>query len=970
MASAHPTLWNVPYPQNPYFTGREETLRQLHRALQEANAVGLTQPQGISGLGGIGKTQTIVEFTYRYASEYEAVLWVRAASLTTLYASFQELARLLQLPERQVQEQRMVVEAVLRWLRQHSRWLLIFDNLDDLELAKPFLPEARPGHLVFTTRARSFANLAQRLEILQMEPETGALLLLRRASLIAQQAPLSHASHEQRAVACDISRVLDGLPLALDQAGAYIKETASSLAQYLQLYQQRRADLLQRRGAESQDYPASVATTWSLSFEKVAQANPASIELLTFCAFLAPDAIPETIFRAGAAYLGDLLKPVAANQHQFNLACGVALRYSLIARQSNAQTLTMHRLVQAILQANTPVNTQDHGHLLLPASFSTRKTITNQQAWKLRAVLAVSAASPNAQEVEAWSACEAWVPHALVCADWIEQERFHKSQSAEMLIRAGAYLDARARYIEAKPVCRNALAISEQLFGANHPYTVQYLTSLGGIYYHLGKYSAAEPLFERALAIFEQTLGGDRSRVEISLDNPSAFYKSEAELERTDLSQKRILAINEQLLGTLADNLGVIYEVQGKHEQAQAMYQRAQAINKRPLGAQALHEQQLGFIRPNETEAQNLTNQGVLLLHQGEYVKAEISLKRALVIQQQHLGIEHPDTTESLNSLGLAYKLQKRYAEAELLFRQALEIRERVLGAEHPNTATSLDNLANLYYTQGKYQEAEALAKQALAIWEQHAHPDACYSLTNLGCLYHTQGRYKEAETLLQQALAVSKQHLGETHPNTAAAFSNLALLYRDQQRYKDAESLLKRALAIREQQLGNSHPDTVNARNNLEVLYQQIKQSEQQQKIELSKKQEHRGSEQRHKADETITGLNAQAQRAESQGRYEEAERLYQQVLKQQEQQSGTNQLDVALTHHKLGELYEKQVTYKDAERSYKRALEIRMQLLGAMHLDTVQSLETLGELYKKQGKDKDAEPLFKRSQAIRKLL
>jgi tetratricopeptide (TPR) repeat protein len=148
------------------------------------------------------------------------------------------------------------------------------------------------------------------------------------------------------------------------------------------------------------------------------------------------------------------------------------------------------------------------------------------------------------------------------------------------------------------------------------------------------------------------------------------------------------------------------------------------------------------------------------------------------------------------------------------------------------------------------------------------------------------------------------------------------------------------------------------------------MKQSEQHQKTDQSSAQDRQSGEQQHRADETVASLNAQAKRAEDQGRYEEAERLYQQVQKQQEQQLGTNHLDVALIYYKLGELYEKQGKYKDAERQYKRVLEIRLQLLGAMHLDTAQSLDTLGEFYKKQGKYKDAEPLFKRSQAIRKLL
>src|SRR5579864_6867531 len=327
-----PTLWHIPYQRNPYFTGREDVISQLHRTLHAENRVALSHPQGISGLGGIGKTQTALEYAYRYRTDYNAVFWVRADSITSLTSSMIELARVLNLPERLVQDQEVIVEAVLRWLRLHPGWLLIYDNIDNLAIAEPFLPKAGPGHLLFTTRARSLGGFAQRLDIQKMEPETGALLLLRRASLLALQASLNMANPDNRSVAQAISQELDGLPLALDQAGAYIKEAPCPLPEYLARYQARRSDILEVRGSFDQDYPASVATTWSLSFEKVHQANPAAAELLDFCAYLSPDAIPEEILTEGASHLGDVLSPIATDPVQLDLACKEVLRFSLFQR--------------------------------------------------------------------------------------------------------------------------------------------------------------------------------------------------------------------------------------------------------------------------------------------------------------------------------------------------------------------------------------------------------------------------------------------------------------------------------------------------------------------------------------------------------------------------------------------------------------------------------------------------------------
>jgi tetratricopeptide (TPR) repeat protein len=481
-------LWNVPYQRNPFFTGREDVLHSLHEALQSDSIVGLSHPQGIRGLGGIGKTQTALEYAYRYRAEYQAILWVRADSAATLTASFVELAHVLELPEGREQDQEGIVQAVLRWFRLHRGWLLIYDNIEDLSTVEPFLPKAGPGHVVLTTRAHTLSGTAQSLEMQKMEPDIGALLLLRRASILPLQATLDLASEDDLHCARLIAQELDGLPIALDQAGAYIKEMACTLSDYLLLYQQRRRDLLQTRGTVDMGYPASVATTWSLSLEKIAQANPASSELLTFYAFLAPNAIPEEILTVCSPYLGDPLASIAAYPIQLDLAIREPLRFSLIARDADTQSITMHRLVQAVLQDTLPAETRT--------------------LWEHRVVNAINAAFPDAT-FENWARCEQLSSHALVCAHWIEQEHITGPEAARLLYEAGSYLYARARYPEAGSLLKQALAIREQQAksGAVDLDTALLLNSLASLYQAQGWYAEAEPLFRRALSICEKRLG-------------------------------------------------------------------------------------------------------------------------------------------------------------------------------------------------------------------------------------------------------------------------------------------------------------------------------------------------------------------------------------------------------------------------------------------------------------------------------
>jgi hypothetical protein len=294
-------IWSVPYRRNPFFAAQEAILTQLRTALTVNKTAALTQratPQAISGLGGIGKTQIALEYAYRYGQEYQAVLWAQADSREALVLAYSKLASPLDLPEKDVTDKSVVVEAVKQWLATHNHWLLILDNADEIALVDDFLPEVVPGHVSLTTRAQAHGTLAQGLAVQEMKPVKGALLLLRRAKVLAVDAALEQAPEADRTAALKLAKELGGLPLALDQAGAYIEETGCGIEGYIQRYQRQRTTHLKRRGKLVTDHPEPVATTWLLSFTKVEEVNRAAADLLRLCAFMHPDAIPEELFVA------------------------------------------------------------------------------------------------------------------------------------------------------------------------------------------------------------------------------------------------------------------------------------------------------------------------------------------------------------------------------------------------------------------------------------------------------------------------------------------------------------------------------------------------------------------------------------------------------------------------------------------------------------------------------------------------
>ena len=913
-STAFPRIWQIPYPRNPVFTGREDLLQTLANVFRTDHLAVLSQPQtqAISGLGGIGKTQLAVEYAYRAAHRYQAVFWVSAVTQETLQAGYTALAEALNLPEKDEQDQSLMLQAVRRWLQTHTNWLLILDNADDLSLVVPFLPPMYGGHILLTTRAQSIGRFAAWIEVDTLALDVGALLLLRRTGLVASDASLEVASPSDLNIARAITEELGGLPLALDQAGAYIEETECSLANYQYLYREQRTELLRSRRGLVDDHPESVATTWALSFEHVERRSPAAADLLRLCAFLAADAIPEELLTEAAEELGDILAPVAADAYLRDQAISVLRAYSLVVRDPQAQTLTVHRLVQAVLRDSMPAETQ--------------------QAWMRRVVLAVNAAFPHGA-FESWSACERLLPHSLVCATWIEQARITTAKAAHLLFQTGLYLDERARYVEAELLYQRALSIREQSLGPEHPDVAALLNNLASSYRAQGKHAEAELLYQRALHIREQSQESESSDVAYPLTNLATLYLEQGKYTEAEPLYQRALRIREQSQGPEhpdvaypLNGLANLYSEQGRYEEAELLYQRALSIREQSLGPE------------HPDVADSLNGLATLYREQGKYEEAESLYQRALRIREQSLGPEYPSVADSLNGLAIQYKEQGKYEEAEPLYQRALRIKGQSLGLEHPDVADSLNGLAELYREQGRYAEAEPLYQRALRICEQSQESessDVAYPLNNLANLYYSQGRYAEAEPLYQRALRICEQSLGSEHPDVVASLNGLAALCRGQGKYAEAEPLYQRALRICEQSLWPEHPDVADLLNNLAILYgEQGKYTEAEQLYQraLRIREQRLGSEH----PDVVDLLNNLALLYYSQGRYEEAEPLYQRALRICEQSLGPEHPDVADSLNGLANLYSEQDRYEEAELLYQRALRIREQRLGPEHPST----------------------------------
>ena len=728
-ATENPRLWGVPYRRNPFFTGREETLQHMHDYFFLAKEGNHPFPLALCGLGGVGKTQTALEYAYHFCDRYQAVLWLNVETPETLITDAIRLTHLFGLPQQDQREPRRAIGAVKEWLNTHAQWLVILDNVEDFAIVDEILPQSGTGHILLTTQEQALGPIAQYISLDKMTGEEGALFLLRRAKLLALDAPLATVTASSIHYAQELAQLMDGLPLALDQAGAYIEETKCRLSDYLNRYKTQDQSLLNRRGRAGGTHPHTVTKTFAFAFEQIEHEHPAAADLLRLCAFLYPDTIPEELFTQESLDFLAQSPSLTLNSLLFDEALATLRRYSLLHRDPETQTLTIHRLVQSVLKA--------------------RMDQATYRQWARHAVRVVNRAFPDVKELTTWTDCQRLLSQALLCMTYIEQEALLSEDAGRLLHQTGAYLLECAQYEQARLYIQRAHDIRVQLFGATHPSVAESLNHLAELLYYQGSYAQAEQLHLQTLTIRQQYLEADHLDIATSLNNLAGLYWIQGRYREAEPLYQQALQIREKALGgqhldvaETLQNLAYLYYNQEKYQQAEPLYQRALAISQQILGEDHAYLTTL------------FNNLGQLYQALNQYDQAESLYHKALAICAKRFSPEHPRLAMSLSNLASLYCAKGDYERAELLYQQAIAIRQKVLGTTHPRTVQTCYDLARLYSAQGNFALAHQFFQTTLTIRVQTLGPDhleVAQTLAAWTACYLAEGVPVQAETLLER---------------------------------------------------------------------------------------------------------------------------------------------------------------------------------------------------------------------------
>ena len=495
-------------PRPAFLAGREELLAELDTRLTGDGSG--PRIVALCGLGGAGKTSLAVEYAYRHLAEVGAAWQFASDDSTVLAAGFGELAA--QLGSRDALDIRDPVTSVHGVLAASSaQYLLIFDNAPDRASVEAFLPPAGRGRVLVTSQNPHWPP-GQELDVPVLDTKVAADFLVSRTSDADGQA------------ARELAIELGGLPLALEQAAAYMQATGCTLAGYLALFRDRRTEMLAR--GEPTGYSKTVATTWALAFDRLERSTPRAAGLLRLLAFYAPEAIPLHLLqpRPGlAGWIGDELVPVLAPLLEDPLAVrdniGALRQYSLVTLAADG-SVSLHRLVQAV--------TADQ----MPAELA--------EKWREAAAALIETAIPGDTEPPGtWPICAALLPHALVAL----------ADDSAGMTRIARYLGSSGSYAVARDLQRRILDAQEQVLGPEHPETLVARHELAFWTGYAGDLAAARDQFADLLPLRERVLGPEHPHTLIARANLARLTGQAGDPAAARDQCAELLPVEERVLG-------------------------------------------------------------------------------------------------------------------------------------------------------------------------------------------------------------------------------------------------------------------------------------------------------------------------------------------------------------------------------------------------------------------------------------
>ncbi|WP_019884105.1 FxSxx-COOH system tetratricopeptide repeat protein [Streptomyces purpureus] len=806
---AVPQVWNV-RPRHAWFTGRSSMLERLRDQLRGDTRAGQRFPQVLYGLGGVGKTQVAREYAHRFRADYDLVWWIEAEQPDRVVSSLAELAVELDISSGDsVAEAATAALKALRSGVPYARWLLIFDNVEDLDRTLEMLPdETGPisdslyGHILATCRNKPVSTRVETIEVdVFTRPESVEHLRRRVHKLPAQ----------------DADRVADAvgdLPLAVEVAAAWLAETATPVDSYVEQLREQTTKVL-ALGGKPEDYAQQIGATWNISIARLRGESKAAVRLLELCAFFSAEPISMRLIGSGTML--EALRPYDPDlRERFMLGKVIQAlnRFALAKVDPADSSIQVHRLVQAAVRAGLTPEEQDAAkhevHRILAAARPAEVVDTDNPV----------------NDPKSWPSFELIWPHlgpsGIVDCD--------EEKGRQLLVDRVRYLLKRGELESARVLGNQLNKTWTRELGENDLQTLNLRFELANALRSQGKYADARDMDEDTLNRQMQVLHEDHPSILITSGSLAADLRGLGRFEEALERDLRIYHGLRQIFGenhprTLiaANNLAIDHRLTGDSEEARRLDDETLERRSALLG---------------DDHPYTLTTKGHLardLRDSGDYRESVKVLREVTASFERVLNADMPEVLRTAKSLAVSLRKAGYPHEAKRITEDTYSRYRERYGVKVPDALACGLNLAADYSAAGDKQAALDLALQILDGYREQlgaSHPFTLACRNNLVIYLRGVGAAAEAAQEGEAVRAALEEALGPRHPHTLCAAVNLANAYGDTGRVDLAERWERAALDGLLERYGSAHPDVLVCQSNLAVTLRSIGREEEAQKL------------------------------------------------------------------------------------------------------------------------------------------
>jgi tetratricopeptide (TPR) repeat protein len=670
------------------------------------------------------KTQIALDYAYRRCDTNDdcCIFWVHADSEATFLADYKTIGKKLGVDERL--DGSDLFAAVRNEIEARPKWLMILDNADDLRLfgvgqgkekgmnegLYKHVPCTSQGTVLWTSRdahiAGTLVGARRGIEVQSMAVGEATTLLARTRdeSLVAEGEASGKVSGEAGVDA--LLEELQCLPLAISQAGAYMRRMSMSAEQYLSLLRpgKTRWELLKVSDADRHRRPEvsnSILETWRLSIERIRLESEMSYRILHVIAYIDSQDIPQELMVAAASGCDTDDKDSELKV----LEAVVRLKefsFLSLRQTDDGRRYEMHKLVQEAIRYGLRVR-DSAVKTVGNASRADSGPKEDEGYYCGKALQVVNDLFPLS-EPKSWISCEQYVTHAIRVSDWAEVSGTEVATST-LLERVSYFLYDRGRWREREPVGSRAWSLRRKVLGEKHPDTISSMANLGATYHALGRHNDAQEMAVKVLELRREALGRDKHPdIMSSMTDLATTYYTQGQYTKAQGIYQEVLDVRLELLGekhpdtikSMAD-LATAYHALRQYDKAKAIYQEVLGLRLEVFGEK------------HPAISKSMADLAATCHAQGRHDEAKKLKDKALALRREMLGETHPDTISSIADLGVTYHAYGRYDEALQLHQTALDHRRQLLGENHPDTLQSAAYLAS---TQDALQQLRSLEER------------------------------------------------------------------------------------------------------------------------------------------------------------------------------------------------------------------------------------------------------------------